>query len=35
VYVDSADRIAVAVNGGRAAVVLAVTPGDVLRLTTT
>lgn len=33
VYVDSADRVAVAVNGGRAAVVLAVTPGDVLRLT--
>jgi len=35
VYVDSADRVAVAVNGGRAAVVLAVTPGDVLRVTTT
>jgi len=33
VYVDSADRVAVAVNGGRAAVVLGVTPGDVLRLT--
>jgi S-adenosylmethionine hydrolase len=35
VYADSADRVAVAVNGGRAAVVLAVIPGDVLRLTTT
>jgi len=34
VFVDSADRVAIAVNGGRAAVVLAVTPGDVLRLTT-
>jgi S-adenosylmethionine hydrolase len=33
VYVDSAERVAVAVNGGRAAVVLGVTPGDVLRLT--
>ena len=33
-YIDSADRVAVAVNGGRAAVVLGVTPGDVLRLTT-
>ncbi len=32
VYVDSADRIAVAVNGGRAVVALGVTPGDVLRL---
>lgn len=32
VYVDSAGRVAVAVNGGRAAVVLAVAPGDVLRL---
>jgi S-adenosylmethionine hydrolase len=32
VYVDSADRVAVAVNGGRAAVVLAVVPGDVLRI---
>ncbi|MBB5872321.1 S-adenosylmethionine hydrolase [Allocatelliglobosispora scoriae] len=32
VYPDSADRIAVAVNGGRAAVVLAVTPGDVIRI---
>ncbi|HEX2355345.1 MAG TPA: SAM-dependent chlorinase/fluorinase [Micromonosporaceae bacterium] len=31
-YVDSAERIAVAVNGGRAAVVLAVAPGDVLRV---
>ena len=35
VYVDSADRVAVAVNGGRATVVLAVTPGDVLRVSTT
>jgi S-adenosyl-L-methionine hydrolase (adenosine-forming) len=34
VYVDSAERIAVAVNGGRAAVVLAVAPGDVLRVDT-
>jgi len=33
VYVDSAGRVAVAVNGGRAAVVLGVTPGDVLRIT--
>src|SRR4051794_14141790 len=32
VYVDSADRVAVAVNGGRAAVVLTVTPGDTLRI---
>ncbi|MEE6261098.1 SAM hydrolase/SAM-dependent halogenase family protein [Plantactinospora sonchi] len=32
VYVDSADRLAVAVNGGRAADVLGVGPGDVLRL---
>jgi hypothetical protein len=34
VFVDSSDRMAVAINGGRAAVVLAVTPGDVLRITT-
>lgn len=34
VFVDSADRVAIAVNGGRAAVVLAVTAGDVLRVTT-
>ncbi len=33
VFADSADRVAVAVNGGRAAVVLAVTPGDTLRIT--
>jgi S-adenosyl-L-methionine hydrolase (adenosine-forming) len=33
VYRDSADRVAVAVNGGRAAVVLAVSSGDVLRIT--
>jgi S-adenosylmethionine hydrolase len=32
VYVDSADRVAVAVNGGRAVVALGVTPGDVLRM---
>ncbi|MEV1286974.1 SAM-dependent chlorinase/fluorinase [Micromonospora sp. NPDC049679] len=35
VFVDSAGKVAVAVNGGRAAVVLAVTPGDLLRVTTT
>jgi S-adenosyl-L-methionine hydrolase (adenosine-forming) len=34
VFPDSAERIAVAVNGGRAAVVLGVTPGDVVRITT-
>ncbi len=33
VFVDSADRVAIAVNGGRAAVVLSVSPGDVLRIT--
>jgi S-adenosylmethionine hydrolase len=32
-YVDSAGKVALAVNGGRAVVALAVTPGDVLRLT--
>jgi S-adenosyl-L-methionine hydrolase (adenosine-forming) len=32
IFVDSADRVAVAVNGGRAAVVLSVTSGDVLRI---
>ncbi|MDR7273429.1 SAM hydrolase/SAM-dependent halogenase family protein [Catenuloplanes atrovinosus] len=32
VYVDSAGRVAVAVNGGRAAVVLSVVPGDLLRV---
>jgi S-adenosylmethionine hydrolase len=32
VYADSADRVAVAVNGGRAATALAVGPGDVLRI---
>jgi S-adenosyl-L-methionine hydrolase (adenosine-forming) len=32
VFPDSADRVAVAVNGGRAVVVLAVGPGDVLRV---
>jgi S-adenosyl-L-methionine hydrolase (adenosine-forming) len=34
VYVDSADRVAIAVNGGRAVVALGVSPGDVLRLST-
>jgi S-adenosylmethionine hydrolase len=34
VYIDSAGKVALAVNGGRAVVALAVTPGDVLRLTT-
>lgn len=33
VYLDSAGQVAVAVNGGRAAVVLGTRPGDVLRLT--
>jgi S-adenosylmethionine hydrolase len=32
VFVDSADRVAVAINGGRAAVALSVSPGDVLRI---
>lgn len=32
-YVDSAGRVALAINGGRAALALAVTPGDLLRLT--
>lgn len=32
VLVDSADRVAVAVHGGRAAVVLGVAPGDLLRI---
>jgi S-adenosylmethionine hydrolase len=32
VLVDSADRVAVAVNGGRASVVLGVAPGDVVRI---
>lgn len=32
VFGDSADRVAIAVNGGRAVVMLAVTPGDVLRI---
>ncbi|GIJ45907.1 hypothetical protein Val02_27930 [Virgisporangium aliadipatigenens] len=31
-YVDSAERVAVAVNGGRAVVALGVAPGDTLRL---
>jgi S-adenosylmethionine hydrolase len=33
VYVDSADRVAIAINGGRAAAALAVSPGDALRIT--
>jgi S-adenosyl-L-methionine hydrolase (adenosine-forming) len=33
VYVDSAGKVALAVNGGRAVVALAASPGDVLRLT--
>jgi S-adenosyl-L-methionine hydrolase (adenosine-forming) len=32
VYVDSAGRVAIAINGGRAVVALGVTPGDVLRI---
>ncbi|MEV4416212.1 SAM-dependent chlorinase/fluorinase [Catellatospora sp. NPDC049609] len=32
VFADSADRVAIAVNGGRAAVILAVTPGDMVRI---
>ncbi len=32
VFVDSAGRVAIAVNGGRAVVLLSVTPGDVLRI---
>jgi S-adenosylmethionine hydrolase len=32
VFPDSADHVAVAVNGGRAAVILSVTPGDTLRI---
>jgi S-adenosyl-L-methionine hydrolase (adenosine-forming) len=31
-YVDSAGRVALAVNGGRAVVALAVSPGDILRV---
>ncbi|GII20563.1 SAM hydrolase/SAM-dependent halogenase family protein [Planosporangium mesophilum] len=34
VYVDSADRVAIAINGGRAVVALGVTPGDIVRITT-
>jgi S-adenosyl-L-methionine hydrolase (adenosine-forming) len=33
-YVDSAGRVALAINGGRAVVALSVSPGDVLTLTT-
>ncbi|WIM95368.1 SAM-dependent chlorinase/fluorinase [Actinoplanes oblitus] len=32
VYADSADRVAIAVNNGRAVVVLSVVPGDVVRI---
>jgi S-adenosylmethionine hydrolase len=32
VYVDSADRVAVAINGGRAVVALGVGPGDILHI---
>jgi S-adenosylmethionine hydrolase len=32
VYADSAGRVAVAINGGRAVIALSVTPGDVLRI---
>jgi S-adenosylmethionine hydrolase len=32
VYVDSAGRVAIAINGGRAVVALGVIPGDVLRI---
>jgi S-adenosylmethionine hydrolase len=32
VYVDSAGKVAIAINGGRAVVALAVTPGDTLRI---
>jgi S-adenosylmethionine hydrolase len=32
VFVDSADRVAVGINGGRAVVALSVSPGDVLRI---
>jgi S-adenosylmethionine hydrolase len=34
VYVDSADRVAIAINGGRAVVALGVTPGDLVHVTT-
>ncbi|HEV7897719.1 MAG TPA: SAM-dependent chlorinase/fluorinase [Planosporangium sp.] len=34
VYVDSAGRVAIAINGGRAVVALGVTPGDIVRITT-
>ena len=34
VLIDSAGKVAVAVNGGRAAEILTATPGDVLRITT-
>jgi S-adenosylmethionine hydrolase len=33
VFADSAEQVAIAINGGRAAVVLAVTAGDLLRIT--
>jgi S-adenosylmethionine hydrolase len=34
VYVDSADRVAIAINGGRAVVALGVAPGDTVHITT-
>jgi S-adenosylmethionine hydrolase len=34
VYVDSAGKVALAINGGRAVVALSVSPGDVVRVTT-
>ncbi|GAA1812166.1 SAM-dependent chlorinase/fluorinase [Planosporangium flavigriseum] len=34
VYVDSADRVAIAINGGRAVVALGVAPGDLVHITT-
>jgi len=32
VYADAADRVALAINGGRAVIALSVVPGDVLRI---
>jgi hypothetical protein len=34
VYVDSTDRVAVAINGGRADASLSIAPGDTLRIET-
>jgi S-adenosylmethionine hydrolase len=33
VFADSADRVAIAVNNGRAVVLLSVVPGDIVRIT--